>query len=276
MSKIGAFRTVPAPTLLPAALALLLIGGPLLALITRTPWGTLPSILTAPDTLQATLLSLTTATTSTLICALLGTPTALILTQVLHRSPYRALTLPLSCLLYAPVILSPVISGLALTYFWGRQGTLGNWLTPAGISIPFTPAAVILAQTFVALPFYIATAVTALRTIPTSYQDIALTEGASPQEITRTILLPLALPGLLTALLLTFARALGEYGATITFAGNIAGSTRTLPLTIELALNSNNPHLAHGTALILISIYLSTLALLALAHWLHNHKGPTP
>lgn len=276
MRKTSAFRSVPARHLVPTALAITLIVGPLAGLLLRTPWTCLPDLLTTPEALQAAGLSLTTATITTLICGALGAPTALVLTRVINRSRYASLTYPLYCLIYAPVILSPVISGLALTFFWGRRGILGTWLTDLGISIPFTPTAVILAQTFVSLPFFIATAVTVLRSLPASYEEIALTEGATPAEITRTVLLPLAAPGIITAFLLSFARALGEYGATITFAGNIAGATRTIPLTIELALTTNNTDAALGSALMLISLYSIVLTLLALATWLRRQKGNTP
>lgn len=113
------------------------------------------------------------------------------------------------------MILSPVVSGLGLLFFWGRKGLIGSYLYQAGISIPFTSNAVIIAQTFVALPFFVATAVTTLQAIPREYEEIALVEGAGPAEVTFKVLLPLAAPGLATAFLLSFARALGEYGATV-------------------------------------------------------------
>ena len=138
------------------------------------------------------------------------------------------------------MILSPVVSGLGLLFFWGRKGMIGTYLYQAGISIPFTPNAVIIAQVFVALPFFVATAVTTLQAIPREYEEIALVEGAKPAEITFKVLLPLAAPGLATAFLLSFARALGEYGATVTFAGNVQGKTQTIPLAIDLAINSSD------------------------------------
>lgn len=273
MSKTSAFTAVPKYFVLPALLAFLVVLGPMLGLLVRMPWSQLPALLTEPGIVQAARLSVMTAGVSTLICSLLGAPTALVLTKVLARSRFASLTFPLYCLIYAPVIFSPVVSGLALIYFWGRRGVLGAWLDGLGISVAFSPLAVILAQVFVALPFFVSTAVTTLRALPVSYEEIALVEGASPAEITRKVLLPLAAPGLLTAFLLSFARALGEYGATVTFAGNIAGATRTIPLNIELALSSNQMDTALGSALMLISLYILILGALGLATWLRRLKG---
>lgn len=270
--------TVPPALLLPALLGLLTIIGPLAGLALNIPWNQAPRLLTDPQTLAAAQLSLWSALTATAICGLLGTPLALYLTKVLTRSRYAHLTYPLYALIYTPVILSPVVSGLALTYFWGRRGIIGSWLHDQGISLAFTPAAVILAQTFVGLPFFVATAVTTLKSIPRSYEEIAHLEGATPTEITRKVLLPLAAPGLATAFLLSFARALGEYGATITFAGNIAETTRTIPLNIELMLSSNQLPEALGSALMLISLYLliGGFALLTLTLRSLRRKTRTP
>ncbi|MBF0809282.1 ABC transporter permease subunit [Rothia nasimurium] len=262
--------------MLPTLLTLALIAGPLLALLVRTPWGSLPQLLTEPSALGAVRLSVLTALTTTLISALLGTPTALVLATVLEKSRARRLTWPLYGLIYTPIIFSPVVSGLALLFFWGRRGLLGSWLDTAGISVAYTPLAVVLTQTFVALPFFVATLVTTLRALPPEYAEIARLEGASPAEVTTRVLLPLATPGLLTAAVLTFARALGEYGATVTFAGNIEGVTRTIPLAIELALSSNRMEAALGAALMLVALYLSLLAAGALALWLGRLKGGRP
>lgn len=270
------FTSVPAHAVLPTLLTLGLIAGPLLALLVRTPWGSLPQLLTEPAALGAVRLSVLTALATTLISALLGTPTALVLATVLEKSRARRLTWPLYGLIYTPIIFSPVVSGLALLFFWGRRGLLGSWLDTAGISVAYTPLAVVLAQTFVALPFFVATLVTTLRALPPEYAEIARLEGASPAEVTTRVLLPLATPGLLTAAVLTFARALGEYGATVTFAGNIEGVTRTIPLAIELALSSNRMEAALGSALMLIALYLSLLAAGALALWLGRLKGGRP
>lgn len=268
----SAFTSVPVHALIPGALTLLLIIGPLLALLTRMPWGQLPHLLREPALLEATGLSVLIALIATLLCALIGTPTALLLTTVLERSRGSAYAWALYGLLYAPIIFSPVVSGLALLFLWGRNGLLGQLLEPLGITVVFTPLAVLLAQVFVALPFYIATVVASLRAVPVEYEEIARLEGASPTEVTTRVLLPLIGPGLITAGLLSFARALGEYGATVTFAGNVAGATRTLPLSIELALSSNQLDQALGAALMLIALYLLVVASGLLALWLRRLK----
>ncbi|WP_237206196.1 ABC transporter permease [Rothia nasimurium] len=271
--RASSFTSVPVHAVLPTLLTLALIAGPLLSLLVRTPWGSLPQLLAEPAALAAVRLSVLTALAATAVSALLGTPTALVLATVLEQSRARRLSWALYGLIYTPIIFSPVVSGLALLFFWGRRGLLGSWLETAGLSVAYTPLAVVLAQTFVALPFFVATLVTTLRALPPEYAEIARLEGASPTEVTARVLLPLAAPGLLTAAVLTFARALGEYGATVTFAGNVEGVTRTLPLAIDLALSSNRMDAALGAALMLIALYLGLLAAGAFALWLGRLKG---
>ena len=220
--------------------------------------------------LGAANLSLSTAAASTLICGLLGAPLALVLSKVLNRSRLHRFGSVLYAIIYTPVILSPVVSGLGLLFFWGRKGMIGTYLYQSGIS-----NAVIIAQVFVALPFFVATAVTTLQAIPREYEEIALVEGAKPAEITFKVLLPLAAPGLATAFLLSFARALGEYGATVTFAGNVQGKTQTIPLAIDLAINSSDIPSALGSALILISLYLGIFGVLGLIRALKKLREST-
>lgn len=268
------FASVPVLFLVPALLGIFLIAGPLLGLFLNIPWSQLSSIFT-PQVLGAANLSLSTAAASTLICGLLGAPLALVLSKVLNRSRLHRFGSVLYAIIYTPVILSPVVSGLGLLFFWGRKGMIGTYLYQAGISIPFTPNAVIIAQVFVALPFFVATAVTTLQAIPREYEEIALVEGAKPAEITFKVLLPLAAPGLATAFLLSFARALGEYGATVTFAGNVQGKTQTIPLAIDLAINSSDIPSALGSALILISLYLGIFGVLGLIRALKKLREST-
>ena len=265
---------MPVLFLVPASLGIFLIAGPLLGLFLNIPWSQLGSIFT-PQVLGAANLSLGTAAASTLICGLLGAPLALVLSKVLNRSRLHRFGSVLYAIIYTPVILSPVVSGLGLLFFWGRKGMIGTYLYQAGISIPFTPNAVIIAQVFVALPFFVATAVTTLQAIPREYEEIALVEGAKPAEITFKVLLPLAAPGLATAFLLSFARALGEYGATVTFAGNVQGKTQTIPLAIDLAINSSDIPSALGSALILISLYLGIFGVLGLIRALKKLREST-
>ena len=268
------FASVPVLFLVPASLGIFLIAGPLLGLFLNIPWSHLGSIF-APQVLGAAILSLGTAAASTLICGLLGAPLALVLSKVLNRSRLHRFGSVLYAIIYTPVILSPVVSGLGLLFFWGRKGMIGTYLYQAGISIPFTSNAVIIAQVFVALPFFVATAVTTLQAIPREYEEIALVEGAKPAEITFKVLLPLAAPGLATAFLLSFARALGEYGATVTFAGNVQGKTQTIPLAIDLAINSSDISSALGSALILISLYLGIFGVLGLIRALKKLREST-
>lgn len=258
------FASVPRSFTIPAFIGLLVIAGPLLGLFLNVPWSQLGTVFT-PQVMGAANLSLSTAAVSTLICGLLGAPISLLLSKVLNRSRLHRFGTVLYAIIYTPVILSPVVSGLGLLFFWGRKGLIGSYLYQAGISIPFTSNAVIIAQTFVALPFFVATAVTTLQAIPREYEEIALVEGAGPAEVTFKVLLPLAAPGLATAFLLSFARALGEYGATVTFAGNVQGKTQTIPLAIDLAINSSDLPSALGSALILISLYLGIFGVLGLA-----------
>lgn len=268
------FASVPVLFLVPASLGIFLIAGPLLGLFLNIPWNQLSSIFT-PQVLGAANLSLSTAAASTLICGLLGAPLALVLSKVLNRSRLHRFGSVLYAIIYTPVILSPVVSGLGLLFFWGRKGMIGTYLYQAGISIPFTPNAVIIAQVFVALPFFVATAVTTLQAISREYEEIALVEGAKPAEITFKVMLPLAAPGLATAFLLSFARALGEYGATVTFAGNVQGKTQTIPLAIDLAINSSDIPSALGSALILISLYLGIFGVLGLIRALKKLREST-
>lgn len=268
------FASVPVLFLVPASLGVFLIAGPLLGLFLNIPWKQLGNIF-IPQVLGAANLSLSTAAASTLICGLLGAPLALVLSKVLNRSRLHRFGSVLYAIIYTPVILSPVVSGLGLLFFWGRKGMIGTYLYQAGISIPFTPNAVIIAQVFVALPFFVATAVTTLQAIPREYEEIALVEGAKPAEITFKVLLPLAAPGLATAFLLSFARALGEYGATVTFAGNVQGKTQTIPLAIDLAINSSDIPSALGSALILISLYLGIFGVLGLIRALKKLREST-
>ena len=266
-SSAHLFVSVPRSFTIPAFIGLLVIAGPLLGLFLNVPWSQLGTVFT-PQVMGAANLSLSTATISTLICGLLGAPISLLLSKVLNRSRLHRFGAVLYAIIYTPVILSPVVSGLGLLFFWGRKGLIGSYLYQAGISIPFTSNAVIIAQTFVALPFFVATAVTTLQAIPREYEEIALVEGAGPAEVTFKVLLPLAAPGLATAFLLSFARALGEYGATVTFAGNVQGKTQTIPLAIDLAINSSDLPSALGSALILIGRYLGIFGVLGLARTL--------
>lgn len=248
--------TVPRWLWIPAGIALFLLSGPLIALVVKAPWAQLPELLSSPDALQSLCLSLLTSFASTLVCAVLGIPLAVLLSKVTGWwiGPMRALLL-------IPLVLSPVVSGIALLYFWGRNGLFGSFLGQLGIDVGFSPWAVILVQVFVSLPFFVISTLTSLNAVDPELEMVAATSGANSGQILRYITTPLAMPGILVGALLAFARSLGEYGATITFAGSIAGRTRTLPLQIELSLNSNQSQAALGISLMLIGIYVVVLLL---------------
>ncbi|WP_080792958.1 molybdate ABC transporter permease subunit [Corynebacterium pacaense] len=259
---------MPGWLLIPAGLGLLVLIGPLLSLVLRIPWNRSPQLLSDPAALEAMGLSLCTAGIATVLCLLLGLPLALALHLCSRRYPRTATAV--SLLVYAPLVLSPVVSGLALIFLWGRRGVIGAHL---GFDIAFTTTAVIVAQVFVALPFFVSTVSTALRGIPPSFEEIAATEGASRWQVLWRVVIPLSMPGILTGMVLGFARALGEYGATLTFAGNIAGTTRTVPLHIELALSSNDMDQALGAVIMLLAIYCLIIGAIGVVAMITRQRG---
>jgi len=212
----------------PAALAFGLIALPVVGLVVRADLVRFPQLVTSAAALAALELSLRTALVSTALCLVLGGPLA----AVLARSTARGLRLVRPVVLL-PLVLPPVVGGLALLYTLGRTGFGGEVLDLAfGVQIPFTTAAVVLAQTFVSMPFLVVSLEGALRTAGQRYESVAATLGATPGTVLRRVTLPLVLPGLGSGLVLAFARALGEFGATIAFAGSLQGTTRTLPLLV--------------------------------------------
>ncbi|MCF7552888.1 MULTISPECIES: ABC transporter permease [Pseudonocardia] len=213
---------------IPAGLAFLLIVLPVLGLFQRAAWARMPELLLSDAALSALRLSLETAAISTGLCILLGGPLAV----VLARSAMPGLRTVRSIVLL-PLVLPPVVGGLALLFLLGRTGLVGRQLDLwFGLTIPFTTAAVVLAQTFVAMPFLVVSLEGALRTAGRRYESVAATLGASPALAFRRITIPLVLPGLMSGAVLAFARCMGEFGATIAFAGSLQGTTRTLPLLV--------------------------------------------
>ena len=235
--------TTPRWVVLPAALGMLLVALPLAGLLSRVPWPGLWELLTSQSSLAALQLSILTASVSTVFCIVLGTPMALILAR--HGLRW------LRPLVLLPLVLPPVVGGLALLFTFGRMGLIGQHLEAAGIRIAFSTVAVILAQTFVSLPFLVMGLEGALRTAGDRYERVAATLGASPTRTLFTVTLPLVLPGLLSGAVLSFARALGEFGATLTFAGSLQGRTRTLPLEIYLQREAD-PNAAIALSLLLV------------------------
>jgi len=220
--------TTPRWVVLPAALGMLLVALPLAGLLSKVPWPGLWQLLTSESSLAALQLSILTASVSTALCIVLGTPMALLLAR--HGLRW------LRPLVLLPLVLPPVVGGLALLYTFGRMGLVGQYLEAAGVKIAFSTVAVILAQTFVSLPFLVMGLEGALRTAGDRYERVAATLGASPTRTLFTVTLPLVLPGLLSGAVLSFARALGEFGATLTFAGSLQGRSRTLPLALGTGL----------------------------------------
>ena len=249
-------RNWATPTLLLpfAVLAMVVIAGPLVGLLVTIPWARVPELVTTEEAVTSFRLSVLTASASTVVCIALGTPLALWLRQWGRQRPHIVGIVEL--LVYAPLVLSPVVSGLAMVFFWGRRGLLGEWLDGVGIPIAYSTWGVVVVQVFVSLPFFVATLATALRAIPVLLEESAATEGASRLQVMRHIVLPLAAPGMVTGAVLSFARSLSEYGATLTFAGNVAGQSRTIPLLVSLGLSSGDMDQALGACILLLGIYL--------------------
>ena len=244
------FVATPRWVLVPAVAGALVILLPLLGMVLRIDWAHLGELLTSESSLAALWLSLRTAVASTALCLVLGCPLAL----VLARSTARGLTL-LRSLVLLPLVLPPVVGGIALLYTFGRMGFLGGPLASAGVDIAFTTAAVVLAQTFVALPFLVVSLEGALRTTGLRYERVAAGLGASPTRTLFRVTLPLVLPAVLSGAALSFARCLGEFGATLTFAGSLQGVTRTLPLEIYLQ-RETDPDAAVALSLLLVLVAL--------------------
>jgi molybdate transport system permease protein len=239
----------------PATLAFALIALPVLGLVLRADWPRVPALLLSEAALDALRLSLLTAGISTALCIVLGGPLAV----VLARGRLRGLRLLRSVVLL-PLVLPPVVGGLALLFLLGRTGLLGRGLDVAfGVTIPFTTAAVVLAQTFVALPFLVVSLEGSLRTAGRRYEAVAATLGASPGLAFRRVTVPLVLPGLASGTVLAFARCLGEFGATIAFAGSLQGTTRTLPLLVYLE-RETDVDAAVALSLLLVVVAVAVIA----------------
>jgi len=229
-----------------AVLAAVVVVLPLLAMVLRVDWAQFVPLVTSGPSLTALGLSLRTSAASTLLCIVLGVPLAL----VLARDTFRLQGL-LRSLVLLPLVLPPVVGGIALLYTFGRQGLLGRTLEVFGLQVAFSTTAVVLAQTFVALPFLVVSLEGALRTA---------TLGARPGIVFRRVTLPLVLPGLASGAVLSFARSLGEFGATLTFAGSLQGVTRTLPLEIYLQ-RETDPDAAVALSLVLVAVAVAVVAL---------------
>jgi molybdate transport system permease protein len=238
-----------------AVVAAVVVVLPLLAMVLRVDWAQFIPLVTSESSLTALGLSLRTSAASTVLCIVLGVPLAL----VLARDRFRLQGL-LRSLVLLPLVLPPVVGGIALLYTFGRQGLLGQTLDLLGLQIAFSTTAVVLAQTFVALPFLVVSLEGALRTSGSRYEAVAATLGARPGTVFRRVTLPLVLPGLASGAVLSFARSLGEFGATLTFAGSLQGVTRTLPLEIYLQ-RETDPDAAVALSLVLVAVAVAVVAL---------------
>ncbi len=239
-----------------AGIALAFLVLPLAALAIRAPWGTLPQLLGSEPVLQALGLSLVTALVSTGLCLVLGMPLAVLLSHSATWSlvPRRLLRAAIT----VPLVLPPVVGGIALLLLLGRRGLIGQFFADAGLGIPYTTGAVVLAQTFVAMPFLVFAVEGALGAADRRTEDAAATLGASRWQVFRLVTVPLIAPGVAAGAVLCFTRALGEFGATITFAGSLPGVTRTLPIASYLALQTD-PEAAIALALLLLVVSIAVL-----------------
>ena len=235
---------------------------PLVGLVVRSPWGDAITALTAPETLGALKLSMIASLSATIFALILGVPLAWLYARV--EFPGRDLLRALTTL---PMVLPPVVGGIALLLAFGRRGLLGSWLDSTfGITFPFTTAGVVMAETFVAMPFLILTVEAGFRSMDRRYEDAARTLGANRWRVFSRVTLPLIGPSLFAGAVLCWARALGEFGATITFAGNFPGVTQTMPLAVYLLLETNQEA---SFILSLVLLLISLAVLIGLRHrWL--------
>ena len=245
---------IPGPLLALATAGLLLFLLPLAGLIVRAPWDQLGTQLLAPETATALGLSLFCSVTATLVALLLGIPLALLLSKTTGtvRGILRAVTT-------LPMVLPPVVGGVALLLAFGRRGLIGAPLYDAfGIQIPFTTTAAVIAETFVAMPFLVIAVEGGLRALDRRYEEAARALGASSWRVFLRVTIPLLRPAILSGAVLCWARALGEFGATITFAGNLPGKTQTVPLAVYIALETR-PEGAIVLSLLLLAVSLAIL-----------------
>jgi molybdate transport system permease protein len=257
VARVRVERRVPVGLLVPAVAGLAFLVLPLVGLLARTPWASLPRRLAEPGILAALRLSLLTASLATLLCLAVGVPLAWLLARV--DFPGRRVV---RALVTVPLVLPPVVGGIALLLVFGRTGIVGRWLAGTwGVSLPFTTAGVVVAEAFVAMPFLILAVEGALRGADTRYEEAAATLGAARWTTFTHVTLPLVAPGVAAGAVLCWARALGEFGATITFAGNMPGRTQTMPLAVYLALETDL-RTAVVLSLVLLTVSVAILAAL--------------
>ncbi len=255
----------PAALWAPAAVGLAFLVLPLVGLLARAPWSELGSYVGDPRVTEALRLSVICSLGSLAIAAVLGVPLA----WVLARRNFRGRSL-VRALVTLPLVLPPVVGGVALLLAFGRKGVLGPPLDAIGIRLPFTTAAAVMAGAFVAMPFLVLAVEGAIAGLDERYEEVAATLGSSPWRVFRTVTLPLVGPGLAAGAALAWARALGEFGATITFAGNLPGETQTLPLAVYLLLQEE-PDAATAVSLMLLAVSVAVLVTLR-GRWLSTAR----
>lgn len=254
----------PRWVVIPAAAGATFVLLPIAAVVIGVPWENFWELITTEESLAALGLSLRTAFAATALCLLLGVPIALLLARMRFRGSgaVRALVL-------LPMVLPPVVSGIALLHTFGRQGLLGETLNLFGISIAYSTSAVVIAQTFVSLPFLVITVENAVHSLDRDVIEAAAIDGAEPTQVLRWMVTPLIRPGLVAGAILAFARSLGEFGATIAFAGSLQGTTRTLPLEIYLQ-RETDPDAALAVSILLIIVALLVVGIAGARH--HRHS----
>lgn len=250
-------RRPPALLLILGGIGLAAFAVPFIGLLARVPWSDLPALLADDVVTDALRLSIITSLAATAISIVIGVPLAWILARLAF--PGRSLVRGLVIL---PLVLPPVVGGAALLFALGRRGLIGEPLNQAtGLLLPFSTWGVVVANTFVAMPFLVITVEGALRNLDQRYEGVAASLGAGRWTVLRRVTLPMISPSLVAGLMLTWARALGEFGATITFAGNLQGRTQTLPLAVFVALESDRDT---AVALSLVMVVVSLTVLVAL------------
>jgi molybdate transport system permease protein len=246
-----------------AVLMALFLGLPVVTLVVRSLIdGSLADALTADVVLSGLALSLTTTAISLVLTVALGLPLAFVLAR--RRFPGSGLV---EAIVDLPLVLPPAVAGLALLLFLGRRGVLGGPLDAIGIEIPFTTLAVILSQTFVSAPFFIRSARTGIAGVERDFEDAGRVDGATEFEVFRYITVPLAGSALAAGLVMSWARALGEFGATIMFAGNVQGRTETLPLVVYGEFQGGDLNGSIAAASMLVLAAFGVLVAVRFLHW---------
>lgn len=255
-------RGVPRLLFVPATVGVLFLLLPLIALFARANWPALPAAITSEQSVQALMLSLRCGVAATAVCLLLGVPMAVVMARFEGRW-----VLLLRGLATLPLVLPPMVGGIALLYLLGRNGLIGSSVKSVFGQIPFTTGAVVIAEAFVSLPFLVLSLEGALRTAGTNYEVVAATLGAGRWTVLRRVTLPLVGPGLVSATVLCFAHALGEFGATALFAGSSPGITQTMPLAIYALFNGGGVDQDSAIAMSLLLVLVSATILVLVRPW---------